>query len=266
MAKLNFVNRWVLITGASSGLGRELARCMALREGANLIITARRKGRLLALKEEVEGACGSRVEIIEADVGEPGSLELLFEKATGIAEIYALINNAGITFYGETDESNIDTFEKIIEVNFKAVMRLSLRFLAYFKQKGEGAILNVTSEAAFIPLPFQNVYSASKHAAQAFTEALHMENRNNGVVISSYAPGGIATEMQALSGLDQKMPAESSVNMSADKAARIAINSFKKKRFLLIPGFGNKLMALAARILPRKLMVRIAAQVYKPPE
>lgn len=265
MAKLNFKKKWVLVTGASSGLGREMARYLAEKENAHLVIAARRKERLQALKQEIESTCNSRVEVLEADVGSTEGVDQLFKKSIEIADIYAVVNNAGITFYGTSTESDLDFFEKIIKVNLLAVMRLSLKFLSYFLQKGEGALLNITSEAAFVPIPFQNVYSASKHAIQAFTEGLYMEYRKSGIVISSAAPGGIKTEMLTISGLDKKHGMDSPFNMKADVAARKTIKAFKKKKFVYVPGLANKLTVFLIRFFPRKWIARMTEIIYRPP-
>jgi short-subunit dehydrogenase len=264
MAKLSFKNKWVLITGASSGLGRSLAFYMAGKEGANLVVAARRKDRLEELKKEIEASTGSHVKIIPTDLNQPREVENLFERAVESADIYALINNAGLTFYDRADAGHMETFDKIIQVNLKALMDLTLRFLQRFNQKGEGAILNITSEAGLIAVPYQAVYSASKHAAQAFTEALYMENRKSGVVICSFAPGGIDTELLAKSGLDKKHGSNSPFNMNADKVAKLAVKAFKKKKFLSVPGILNKLTIFSVRFFPRKLVTAIAESIFRP--
>ncbi|UCH98490.1 MAG: SDR family NAD(P)-dependent oxidoreductase [Candidatus Aminicenantes bacterium] len=264
MAKLDFRDKWVLVTGASSGLGRAIALYMAQKENANLVVAARRTKRLEQLKEEIESSGHSKVKIITVDLSEPGGAEYLFKKATEAVDIYAVINNAGITFYGKAEAAHLDEFEKIIAVNLKAVINLSLRFLSWFERKGEGAILNITSEAGLIPTPYQTVYSASKHAAQAFTEGLRLENRKSKVVISSFAPGGIATEMLTKSGLDKKHGLNSPLNMKADKVARLAVKAFKKKKFLSVPGVMNKLILFLVRFFPRKWLAAASELAYRP--
>jgi short-subunit dehydrogenase len=266
MAKLNFNNKWVLVTGASSGLGKAIALYLAKKEKAHLVITARRKEHLEQLKKEIESSSHSRVKIIPADLSRPGEVENLFRQAVEKTDIYALVNNAGFTFYGKAGVAHIDTFEKMIEVNLKALMNLSLRFLSWFQQEGKGerAILNVTSEAGLVPTPYQTVYSASKHAAQAFTEGLRMENREGRVAICAFAPGGIATELLTKSGLDKKSGLDSPFNMKVEKAAGKAVKAFKKKKFVSVPGFINKLILLLARFCPRKLVAAAAELVYRP--
>lgn len=265
---MKFENKWVLITGASSGLGREIARYMAKHERAHLVIAARRKERLEALKQEIESKGDTRVEVLETDLSIREDVDRLFEKATAIADIYGVINNAGITVYKVTEEADLDTYEKIVNVNQMAPIRITLKFLTYFLEKGEGAILNVTSETGLLPVPYQNAYSASKHAIQAFTEGLYMEYRRyrkKGIFISSFAPGGIITEMIINAGLGEKIKTESIFNMKAEVVARKAVKTFKKKKFLSVPGVLNKATVFVARFMSRKALAGFSEIIYRPP-
>jgi short-subunit dehydrogenase len=264
MKKLNFRNRWVLVTGASSGLGREMALILALQEEANLLITARRIQELSLLKEEIVRQKAVQVEIIQADLSQNDGVEKLFQKATAIAPVYALINNAGITFYGKTKQEYMLFYEKIVQINFMATMKLNLMFAPYFMGKGEGAILNVTSHGAFIPMPYQNVYAASKSACQFFCEALREEIRKSGVVVCQYAPGGIYTEMFSKSGLDKHIPRNNLFMMDAQVAARKAIRAFKNKKVLAITGWVYKVIHFIIRFFPRRWVVRVAGKIYRP--
>jgi short-subunit dehydrogenase len=264
--KLSFKNRWVLITGASSGLGRAIALRMVEKEEANLIITARQLGRLQELKTTINERYNRPVEVISADLSTREDVERLIEQSTDIGDIYAVINNAGITWYGKTSQDHLTTYQKIMAVNFHALLDLSLYFLSYFADQGRGALLNITSAGGLLPLPYQSVYSASKHAAQAFTEALIQENRNPDIVISSFAPGGIATEMLAKSGIDKKFSKNSIFNMKADRVARKAVNSLKKRKYLSVPGFLNNLMIFLIRFFPRKAATTTTERSYRPIE
>lgn len=263
MAGLNFRNKWIVVTGASSGLGRAIAIELASREGANLIITARRIDRLISLKEEIESGYGTKVTVLESDLSKQESVDDLFRKSIAGKDIFSVINNAGITDFSPTDIERYSIYEKIIDVNFKAVMRLSLLFLDYFKKKGEGAILNITSMGGLFPLVYQNVYCASKHAIQAFTEILHAENENKNITISSFAPGGIVTEMLEYTGLDKNKGADSIFNQSPAKVARSAIKSFKKRKLLGIPGPLYSTGLQLKRVLPRKLLLKLLKNSYK---
>ncbi len=265
MANLSFENKWVLVTGASSGLGAAIARRLAEKEMANLVITARRKERLEVLKKEIESNTQSQVKIITADLAQAQGVQREFSEAVRMAEISAVINNAGVTYYNKTNPDDIAAYEKITAVNFTALMTLTLKFFSYFRERGSGAILNITSMGAFFPLPYQNVYAAAKHAAQAFTEGLYSEYRKSGIVISSYAPGGIATEMLAKAGLDKKRDMDNPFNMDVNFVARNAIETLKRKKYLGVPGLVNKFNLLVARILPRKLQCILSEKIFRPP-
>lgn len=263
MGKLNFKDKWIVVTGASSGLGEALAIELASQEGANLVITARRKERLETLKSKIEDEFKREVIVIESDLSDPGSVENLFQESIEKKDIFAIINNAGMTDFNPANIKYYEKYEKIIEVNLKSLIRLSLMFLDYFKNKSEGAILNITSMGAFFPLVYQGAYAASKHGAQVFTEILSKENINKNITISSFAPGGIATEMLSSSGLDKLRGAEDPFTWSAAKVAEKAIRSFKKKKLLSVPGFVYNLGLVLKRILPRKTLLYFLEKSYR---
>lgn len=264
MAKLNFKKRWVLVTGASSGLGRELAHFLAKNENANLIIASRRKEKLDDLKREIEEKYKTMVEVIRTDLNKADDIEDLFTRSIAIGPIYAVINNAGVTSYGKTDIDLIKTYEQIVDVNFKAAMILSLLFLPYFLEKGEGGILNISSQGAYFPIPYQNVYGAVKSALQNFTDALREENKKSGIFICSVALGGMSTEMFSGSGLDQIVKADNVFMMDPQIAASKVMRSFKKGKGSSSPGFLNKLIHFWVRVLPRRAIIKIASFIYKP--
>jgi short-subunit dehydrogenase len=241
-----------------------MALYLAKKEQANVVISARRVERLEELKNEIEAAGSTSVKVIPADLGKTEDVENLFKQTIETVDLYAVINNAGFTYYGKADTAHLDTFKKIMEVNFTAVMILTLRFREWFEQKGEGAILNVTSETAFLPIPYQSAYSASKHAAQSFSEGLRMEYKKSKVVISTFAPGGIATEMLTYSGLDQKHGMDSPFNMNPNKAAKLGIKAFKKKKFYSVPGFFNKFSLFLIRFFPRRVVAAASELIYRP--
>lgn len=265
MPRLRFENRWVVVTGASSGLGLEIARRLALVERANLIVAARRGDRLAGLKQEIEQRGETKVEPIEVDLSRPDGADTLFQRSTAIGQVYGVVNNAGVTAYGATTRDQLESYDRIIDVNLRSAMRLTLLFLDYLLERGEGGIQNVTSVAAFIPVPYQSIYSASKHALQCFTEALHAENRGRGIAICSFAPGGIATDMLTDSGLDRKFDRDSRLNMRPERAARKAVAAFKKGKAVAVPGLSNRLVVVLSRLLPRRLLLRLAAHAYRPP-
>ena len=264
MKALDFKGKLVVVTGASSGLGREIARELALREGAHIAVAARRRDRLEQLKAEIESRCASRVHLIPADLGAPQGAQMLFQEATALGDVSALVNCAGITFLGRTLEAPMETSEQIVAVNLLAEMRTSILFLRYFLERGEGALLNVTSMSAFFSVPYQNVYAATKHAMQAFTEGLAYEYRGRGVSICSFVPGGIATEMITNARTDKKLlPGMKIFLRSPEKIAQLAIRSLKKGRAVAVPELSIRAALFLIRFLPRRAVAAVVDKVYR---
>jgi len=263
MSKLDFTNKWIVVTGASSGLGEALAIELASKEKANLIITARRKDRLDSLKIKIENEFKTEVIVIESDLSNPKSVENLFIESTEKKDIFGIINNAGMTDFNPADIKHFEKYEKIIEINLKTLIKLSLLYFDYFKKRGEGAILNITSMGAFFPLVYQGVYAASKHGAQVFTEILSKENSEKNITISSFAPGGISTEMLTDSGLDKLRDSNDIFNWSAEKVAIKAVKSFKKQKLLSVNGLINNFGLVLKRILPRRTLLYLLEKSYR---
>jgi len=264
MPRLNFTGRLVVVTGASSGLGREIALCLALREKADVVIAARRRDRLEALKTEIESRSGSRAHVIAIDLGDADGAQRLFQEATALGQVAALVNCAGITFFGRTLDAPMAECLKIIAVNQVATMQATMLFLRYFLDRGTGAILAVTSVAGLVPAPFQNVYSATKHAVQAFMEGLAREYRGRGVSISTFAAGGMATEMITKSGLDRRYAIGSPVYLNLVKTARSAVSAFKRGKVFSVPGFQYKTALALTRFTPRWFVVWAMERIYSP--
>jgi hypothetical protein len=263
MKMLDFKGKLAVVTGASSGIGREIARELAVREGADLLIAARRLDHLDGLKREIEGACGSRVRTLSIDLGSPGAEQTLFRESTSFGTVFALVNCAGATFYGRTLEGQAEKYDQIVALNFIAVMKASMLFVSYFLQRGEGALLNVTSGAGLVSWPYQNVYAATKHAIQEFTEVLAWEYRGQGVAICTFVPAGVATEMTASEWLQKRFVGSKTFLMPAGRAARIALHGFKRRKLLTIPGTINRAgLLFLPRILSRKAVAAIIGRAY----
>ncbi|MCX6564975.1 MAG: SDR family NAD(P)-dependent oxidoreductase [Candidatus Aminicenantes bacterium] len=264
MSRLSFENKLVVVTGAASGLGRELAKRMAVAEKAHLVVADCRADRLETLKAEIEAVCSSKVHVVSVDLGSGDGAKTLFEKATALGNVYALINNAGLSFFGKTLDRPFSAYRELIQVNCLTVLETTTAFLGYFLEKGEGAILNVTSLGGLVTLPYQNFYAATKHAVQTFSEGLSSEYRNRGVVICTFAPGGIATEMITKSGLDKHFGENNRVLMHPERAAELAVRGFKKKKLINVPGILSKLVIITQRIIPRKTVIRETDRIYAP--
>jgi uncharacterized protein len=262
MKRLTFAERLVVVTGASSGLGREIARSLAYREGAHLVIAARRRERLEELKSEIESRCASRVHICPVDLAAPDGPETLFRTASSVGDVFALVNCAGVTFYGKTLDAGPDEYERMISLNLVSQVKTSLLFLRHFLARGGGAILTVTSFTAFVATPFQNCYAATKHALQAFMEGCAAEYRGSGVIFAIFAPGGMATEMLVLSGIEKKFAMNNPVNMNPGRAAALAIDGWKRGRAVSVPGIIYKAARVLVRIVPRAVVARFTFRLY----
>ena len=244
-----------LITGASAGLGAEFARQCAAR-GEALLLVARRRDRLEALKSEI----GGDVHVIAADLAEGGAAESLMAQvaAEGLA-VATLINNAGFGGGGAFAGQPLDRQREMIDLNVRTLTLLCHLALGPMIERGKGAILNVASTAAFQPGPGSAVYFATKAYVLSFTEALHQELKGSGIKVSALCPGPTATEFGEVAGY--KGPALKRFKGDAAGVVKAGLDGLDRNRAIVIPGFANKAGAQASRWLPRSTVRRIIASV-----
>ncbi|MEM9708105.1 MAG: SDR family oxidoreductase [Pseudomonadota bacterium] len=196
------MTKTALVTGASVGIGAELARYHAKR-GGNLILTARREEALNALKTEVESTYSITAHIIALDLAAPGGADALYEKVKeGGHRVDILINNAGFGGQGAHIERKLEDEMAMIDLNIKALVTLTHRFAADMVAQGGGKILNVGSTAGFAPGPNQAVYFATKAFVNSFGQAVDQELRKKGVTSTVLAPGYVETEFAKTAGLE----------------------------------------------------------------
>lgn len=244
----------VLITGASSGIGRDMARYLASK-GYDLILVARRKERLEQLKKELK----TNVKIITLDLQEESNCFKLYEQVKN-EQIDILINNAGFGLFGMFDKTDLNRELEMINVNIKCVHILTKLFLKDFINRDSGYILNVASSAGFLSGPRLNTYYATKNYVLKLTMAIYEELRhqNSHVVISALCPGPVATEF------NQVAKGKFSIKeMPSKKVAQIAVDKLLKKKLLIIPGLFNKLGLFFSRFIPYKLQLKIVYQIQK---
>jgi uncharacterized protein len=263
MKSLDFRGKWIVVTGASSGLGREIARTLAIREGANVVLAARRRDRLEQLAGEIRAACPGQVLVVPVDLADPAGAHALFTEATTRQKVYGLVNCAGTTFFGRTLDASMEKIEQILALNLVVEMKSTLLFLRSFLQQGDGAILTITSATAFLPLPYQNVYAATKQGMQSFMEGLAQEYRGAGVTFSTFSPGGIDTEMIRQSGTARKFKG-AIINADPAKSAARAVATFKAGRMRHVPGLLYKTVVFLSRHAPRSLVVWAAGKILRP--
>ena len=256
---LDFKNKWVLITGASSGLGYEMAYQLAHHHQANLIIAARRIDKLDLLKKELTEQAGVQVKVIVADLSLPEDVNRLVYESLNGQELYCAILNAGITYFGEQVDMSTQELDLLLQTNVKSVVHLSNEFVKHFENNGnEGGIMIVSSMAAFFPTPYQAVYSGTKAFVMNFANALALELKNPKLSLTVYAPGGIATEMtdvDSFSGLKKWL-------MPVKQAAREGIYALKKRKFNYIPGRMNRIGSRIMRLFARRFVMKQLSKQY----
>ena len=242
-----------LVTGASSGIGMELARVHAAH-GGDLVLVARREGRLAALRDELASAHGATSEIVVMDLAEPDAGTRLHEivRGRGLAVDY-LINNAGFGGVGRFDEQDWARSRSMIQVNVMALAELTHRFVGDMVERGSGRVLHVGSVAGFVPGPLQATYYASKAFVNSFGEALDAELRGTGVSVTTLCPGLTDTEFHdgaAMRGTGAfRFP-----KMTAARVAEAGYRGMLRGRRVVVTGLGNKLVVhVALRLLPRRV-------------
>ena len=243
-----------LITGASSGLGRDFSRILS-EMGYDLILVARRKKKLESLKKELK----TNVEIINMDISSTYNCMQLYEQVKN-EDIDILINNAGFGLFGTFDKTNIEKELDMIDLNIKTVHTLTKLFLKDFKKKNKGYILNVASSASFLPGPLMATYYESKSYVFNLTMAIYEELKkdNSNVYIGTLCPGPVDTEFNKVSGVKFGIK-----SLDSDKVCKYAINKMFNRKNLIIPGFTMKFVYIFNRFLPLKLKLKITYNIQK---
>ena len=239
-----------LVTGASSGIGLEIAKILATKVD-RLIITGRRGNLLNSLAEELRDS--TEVEVITADLSIPAEVDRLIEMNE---DVDILVNNAGYGIYGKMDQQDPDEMLGIVDVNIRALTALGHHYSTKMKSRGRGRILNVASIAAFQPGPGMAVYCASKSYVLSLSRAMSSELRGTGVTVTALCPGYVQTGFQEVSGM-KLTGVELWSAMRVEKVARVAVRAMMNGRREVIPGFVNWWIPLLGRILPIRLQLMI---------
>ena len=243
-----------LITGASSGIGREIAKYLDFL-GYETILVARRVDRLKELSESLK----NKSEIISLDVSKESDINKLIEK-TKDEDIDVLINNAGFGLFGDFDKTDLARELEMIDVNIKAVHILTKEFLIRMKKKNKGYILNVASSAGFLAGPYLSTYYATKNYVLRLTEAINEELRqvNSNVHISALCPGPVDTEFNKVAkGTFSTKP------LTPDYVAKYAIDQMFKGKMIIIPGFMLRVGKFFMRFLPERVLLNFIYNYQK---
>jgi short-subunit dehydrogenase len=251
-----------LITGASSGIGSEVARALA-RRGHGVTLVARREDRLRALADEL-AAGGVRTETVACDLSSiAGRDELASAISERGLEVGVLVNNAGFGSAGRFIRLERERELRMVALNCEAVVDLSSRYAPAMAARGRGGILNVASTAAFQPLPGQSTYAASKAFVLSFSEALHQELAGAGVSVSVLCPGPVRTEFADVAGMEGIESATPGFLWAApDTVAEAGVRGLESGERVVIPGAVNAVGAVLGRHSPRSLLLRATARFY----
>ena len=257
-----FAPKTALITGASSGIGLELAHLFA-QDGYRLVLVARNRGALRLLGDDLQSRYGITVRIAPKDLAHPASPDELYHELqeSGIM-LDVLVNNAGFGAAGAFLKTNWNDESEMIQVNITALTHLTKLFLPQIRAR-EGKLLNVASTAAFQPGPFMSIYYASKAYVLSFSEALAEEMIGTGVTVTCLCPGPVRTNFQKRAYLQGTAMMNSPLTVDVREVARVGYEGMKQGKRIVIPGWRNRLLAEGVRLAPRNLLTRVVRRLQE---
>jgi short-subunit dehydrogenase len=250
------------VTGASSGIGADIARELAKRD-LGVTLVARREDRLRALADELAGT-GVRVEVVAADVADPDARAKMVDTINRLGlDVEVLINNAGYGSGGPFVELDPKSEVAMVRVNCEAVVALTHEYLPKMIERGRGAVLNVGSTAGEQPLPRQATYSASKAFVNTFSDALHAEMHGTGVTVTSLRPGPVKTEFGDVAGIaDELFSAPDFTIKSSEDVAKAAVKGLEHGKRTVAPGVAAKAATIGGRVTPRTVLLPLLRRQY----
>lgn len=251
-----------LVTGASGGIGEELARLFAA-DGHDLVLVARSRDKLARLAEELQEKHGVSARVLAADLARPEApREILEELSAGGVTVDALVNNAGFGTYGLFAETDLKSELDMLQVNVVALTHLTKLFLPGMTARRRGYVMNVASTAAFQPGPLMAVYYASKAYVLSLSEALANECEGTGVVVSALCPGPTETGFVAAAGMGDSKLFDRAV-MDARTVAVAGYRGLLAGRAVVIPGLRNNLLARSIGLFPRGLVTKVVRGIQE---
>jgi short-subunit dehydrogenase len=251
-----------LVTGASGGIGEELARLFAA-DGHDLVLVARGRDKLARLAEELKERHGVAARVLAADLARPDAPREIFEELTaGGVAVDALVNNAGFGSYGLFAETDLKSELELLQVNVVALTHLTKLFLPGMLARRRGYVMNVASTAAFQPGPLMAVYYASKAYVLSLSEALSNECEGTGVRVSALCPGPTETGFVAAAGMGDSKLFDRAV-MDARTVAEDGYRGLLAGKTIVIPGLRNNLLARSIGLFPRNLVTKVVRGIQE---
>ncbi len=242
-------DRWAIITGASSGIGKALAFEFAAG-GFHVFLTGRNIDALQNVAAECAGKHRVETDAVSADLAQMESIDTLIAALAAKPRRYeVLVNNAGFGIHGEFGSTDVDLNVELVNVQLSAALKLTRYVLPGMVERRSGRVLNVASVYSWAPVPFQSVYSACKAFLLSFSSALQTELEGTGVTVTVFCPGVTQTEFRTRAGITEKSKHS---GMTAESAAHIAYEETLRGKHIVVPGLINRLFVLVARILPAR--------------
>lgn len=255
--------RYALVTGASSGIGYELAKLLA-KDGKNLVVVARSQDKLEALKIEIESKHGTIVKVLPADLADPKAPPEIFnELEKEHITVDVLVNNAGFGVWGKFSETDLQEELEMIQVNVTSLIHLTKLFLKGMLENKSGWILNVASLCAFTPVPLESVYCGTKANILHFSEALANELKGTSVSVTCLCIGLAKTGFHKRARMESARAAKRKM-MDAATVAQAGLDALKRGQVISIPGLQYRVWPLLVRFAPRNLITRIMRSQHEP--
>ena len=251
----------VLVTGASRGIGYELAR-LAAGDGYNPVLVSRTEEELLEVKEELEEEFQVQAKVITGDLSKQNTPKRIYDELQNSNfRVDLLFNNAGRGQMGEFTETNWETDREMMHLNMDAVVHLTKLFLPGMKKRGKGGIINVSSLAAFQPGPLMALYYASKAFVQSYSEALAEEVESYGVSVTALSPGPVDTGFQIKGKSPKTQQSDRSVSLDPEYVAKAGYDGLMSGKRLVIPGNLTAIAPQLVRLLPRKAVTKFVKKI-----
>ena len=256
-----------LVTGASAGIGVEIARQLAQR-GHGLTLVARREDRLRELARELSGAHGVRTEVIAVDLAEAAERDRLAAAIEDLGlRVEILVNNAGFGDSARLNQAERERVTSMVRLNCEALLDLQARYTPGMAERGRGAVINVASTAAFQPIPGTATYAATKAFVLSLSEATHAELAGKGVTVTALCPGPVKTEFPDVAGVggaEERLPGV--FWTPVEDVASAAVEGAEKGRRVVVPGLMNRAGAITGQHSPRMLALPFVQRIWRQAE
>jgi uncharacterized protein len=254
---------YALVTGASRGLGKAFAETLAARK-QNLVLVARSKDKLDALARDLKASHGILAEALEFDLACPGAGQRLVQQLLDRQlRIHLLVNNAGFGARGRFWELPLDRQLEMIRLNNDAIVELTFHVLPSMIERGQGAIINVSSAAGFQPIPYAALYAATKSFLTSFSLGLEQELRPHGLRVVTVCPGRIRARSQT-EGAPKVERDFSALHQMPEEVVKDSLKALDRGGGLVVPGFTNKIALFAERFIPRRVVPKLVAKMSRP--